>query len=55
MDTSFEMEIHGPVTTANSGQSFSLEEKQALFAVKRWHETEEDLRRLLGSLLTGAS
>ena len=51
----FEMEIHGPVTTLKPGESFSLEEKQALIDVKRWPETEEDLRRLLESLPTRVS
>ena len=42
----FEMEIHGPLVTLKPQESFSLEEKQALFEIKRWPEKEEEIKHL---------
>ncbi len=43
----FEMEIHGPVVTLKPGESFEIEERQALFDLSRWPQTEDEVRRHL--------
>ncbi len=42
-----EMEIHGPVTPLNAGESFELEERQSLFELDRWPQDEDEIRRYL--------
>ncbi len=43
----FEMEIHGPISRLKPGESFELEERQALFDVPQWPRSEEEVRRYL--------
>ena len=43
----FEMEIHGPVVRLSPGESFELEERQALFDLMDWPQSEQDVRRYL--------
>jgi hypothetical protein len=43
----FEMEIHGPVVSLRPGESFELEERQALFDLAQWPQTEDQVRRYL--------
>lgn len=43
----FEMEIHGPVIRLKPGESFELEERQALLDVWQWPQSEEEVRRYL--------
>lgn len=45
----FEMEIHGPVVSLKPGEIFELEERQALFDLPRWPQSQEEIRKLLGS------
>jgi len=40
----FEMEIHGPLARLKPGESFQLEESQALFDVPRWPTSEAEVR-----------
>ncbi len=42
-----EMEIHGPVVFLRPGVSFELEEKQALFDIPKWPESEDEVRQYL--------
>jgi hypothetical protein len=41
----FEMEILGPVVSLKPGESFELEERQALFDLSRWPQSEDEVRR----------
>ncbi len=43
----FEMEIHGPLVRLKPGQSFQLEEQQALCELVDWPETEEEVVALV--------
>jgi len=43
----FEMEIHGPVISLGPGEVFELEERQALFDVPRWPQSEDEVRQYL--------
>lgn len=43
----FEMEIHGPVVSLGPGASFELEERQALFDVPCWPQSEDEVRQYL--------
>ncbi|MFQ5572039.1 MAG: hypothetical protein ACE5G0_20370 [Rhodothermales bacterium] len=43
----FEMEIHGPVVSLKPGASFELEERQALFDLSRWPQSEDEVRQHL--------
>ena len=43
----FEMEIHGPVVSLGPGASFELEERQALFDVPRWPQSEDEVRQYM--------
>ncbi len=45
----FEMEIHGPVVSLRPGESFELEERQALFDLSRWPQSEDEVRQHLNS------
>lgn len=45
----FEMEIHGPVVSLKPGETFELEERQALFDLPRWPQIEEEIRAVIGS------
>ena len=40
-----EMEIHGPLVRLQPGESFELEEEQALFDVAQWPVHEDEVRR----------
>lgn len=40
----FEMEIHGPLVTLEPGETFDIEEHQAVFDVSRWPTSEEEVR-----------
>ena len=44
----FEMEIHGPVVSLKPGETFELEERQLLFDLSQWPQSEEEVRRHLG-------
>ncbi len=43
----FEMEIHGPVVSLKPGESFELEERQALCDLSRWPQSEDEVRQHL--------
>ncbi len=43
----FEMEIHSPLIRLRPGESFALEEHQALFDVAQWPESEDEVRQYL--------
>lgn len=43
----FEIEIHGPVVSLRPGESFELEEQQALFDLSDWPQTEAEVRKHL--------
>ena len=43
----FEMEIHGPVISLRPGETFELEERQALFDMSQWPQGEEEVRQHL--------
>ncbi len=43
----FEMEIHGPVVSLGSGESFELKERQALCDLSRWPQSEDEVRQYL--------
>ena len=43
----FEMEIHGPVVSLKPGESFELEERQALFDLSRRPQSEDEVRQHL--------
>lgn len=45
----FEMEIHGPVVSLRPGETFELEERQALFDLPHWPQSEEEVRAVIGS------
>jgi hypothetical protein len=45
----FEMEIHGPVVSLQPGEIFELEERQALFDLPHWPNSEEEVRAVIGS------
>ncbi|MEE9152982.1 MAG: hypothetical protein V3U42_02740, partial [candidate division NC10 bacterium] len=45
----FEMEIHGPVVSLRPGESFEIEERQILFDLPHWPQSEEEVRALIGS------
>ncbi|MFQ5848920.1 MAG: hypothetical protein ACE5IQ_14760 [Candidatus Methylomirabilales bacterium] len=47
----FEMEIHGPVTALKPNETFELEERQALFDLSRWPQSEDEVRQHLDPLL----
>ena len=43
----FEMEIHGPVVSLKPGEGFELEERQAVFDLSRWPQSEDEVRQYL--------
>lgn len=43
----FEMEIHGPVVSLAPGEAFELDERQALFDLARWPQSEDEVRQHL--------
>lgn len=43
----FEMEILGPVIPLRPGESFELEERQALFDLAQWPQSEDEVRQYL--------
>lgn len=45
----FEMEIHGPVVSLRPGEDFTLEERQALFQLSHWPQSEEEVRNHISS------
>lgn len=42
-----EMEIHGPLVTLKPGESFEITERQALFEVTQWPDTETQVLQLV--------
>lgn len=42
----FEMEILGPVVRLAPGESFEMEERQAVLAVARWPDNESSVNRI---------
>jgi hypothetical protein len=44
----FEMEIHGPVVSLRPGESFEIEERQILFDLPHWPQSEDEVRQHLG-------
>lgn len=44
----FEMEIHGPVFPLRPGESIELEERQVVFDLSRWPNSEDEVRQYLG-------
>jgi len=45
----FEMEIHGPVVSLKPGEGFELEERQAVFDLSRWPQSEDEVQQHLNS------
>ena len=44
-----EMEMHGPVIRLRPGESFEMEQRQALFSLPQWPQSENEVRELLES------